>query len=34
MARFGVDFNEDEYNKWVKRHMKDVACGGSYFEKE
>ena len=34
MARFGVDFNKDEYNKWVERNMKRVACGGPYFEKE
>ena len=33
-ARFDVDLDKDEYNKWVERHMKCVACGGSYFEKE
>ena len=33
VARFGVDFNKDEYNKWVQSHIKCVACGGSYFER-
>ena len=31
---FDVDFCQDEYNEWVERNIKCVACGGSYFEKE
>ena len=34
MAKFGVDLNKDVYSKWVKRHIKCTACGGSYFDKE
>ena len=35
VPKFRVDFYKGVYSyKWVKRHMKSAACGGSYFEKE
>lgn len=33
VARVGEDF-KDVYSEWLERHIKCVACGGSYFEKE
>ena len=34
LAKLGIDFNKDVYSKWIKRHMKCTACGGTYFDEE
>ena len=34
VTRFGEYVYKDITNKWMERHMKCGAYGGSYFEKE